>query len=293
VGSWQGLEGGSRSPTSAGPLLLESYRYPLDSPVPKESPPDLLSVTHPRPDSFARRIFSLLGTEGRPDSSDARCFPTILVQRPHIFYGWSEAGSFTAADSAVAWFCGKGLLADRTRMDLGGYPERLQELLAPPPWIDVQMEDILQAVPPDREKELRPLAIQSDEFGWQSMIAKFQSYRECLSRWKNPLGVAPSDTDHIVASTLESDFRELLMLGASIGPGPLYEVYDAVFGLFDDPMPVPGAPDLLVWHPDGLQGGWFFSEVKAPGDSLRDSQKSWLCEHWDLVKGHFVLTLLE
>jgi hypothetical protein len=62
---------------------------------------------------------------------------------------------------------------------------------------------------------------------------------------------------------------------------------------FDELTPAAGVPDLLVWLPKSDPALWFFSEVKGPGDSLRSTQKEWLYQHWEVVAGHFLLTILD
>jgi len=52
-------------------------------------------------------------------------------------------------------------------------------------------------------------------------------------------------------------------------------------------------PDLLVWLSAQSSSLWFFSEVKAPEDYLGNTQKGWLHEHWDTMRGHYCLTILE
>lgn len=69
-------------------------------------------------------------------------------------------------------------------------------------------------------------------------------------------------------------------------------VYDSVFD-FDEFDVKSGTPDLLVWLSVQSSSLWFFSEVKAPGDYLGNTQKGWLHEHWDTMRGHYCLTILE
>ena len=84
--------------------------------------------------------------------------------------------------------------------------------------------------------------------------------------------------------------RERNALRDALGEAGLDSVLKAVFD-FDEFTAAAGAPDILVWAPDS--SCWFFSEVKAPGDSLRRSQTDWLRRHSDVVHGHYVLTILE
>jgi hypothetical protein len=69
-------------------------------------------------------------------------------------------------------------------------------------------------------------------------------------------------------------------------------VYDSVFD-FDEFDVKSGTPDLLVWLSAQSSSLWFFSEVKAPEDYLGNTQKGWLHEHWDTMRGHYCLTILE
>lgn len=262
-------------------------------------PQDLLSrlpeAMALRPGATAGEILRVLHKS--PDRGALRSFPTILIEKPRPSHRWSEAGSHTAADSAVNWYRAKGLAADRTRMSGNGYPGLLQELRSPPPWIEVQMEDVLGAIPPEREQELRPLLDQYKEYGHESILTRFDSDREARSRLITMFLPESSDSDAeasvISEAVLRIAFEEVLALGAAIGTEMFEAVWESVFDSFGDILPAPGTPDLLVWHPEGVPGAWFFSEVKGPGDAFQESQKTWLRTHSDLLNGHFLLTMLE
>src|SRR5437667_11925868 len=99
----------------------------------------------------------------------------------------------------------------------------------------------------------------------------------------------------VTATTMEAaSFRRLVAFAKFFGVETFNAVWQAVFD-FDEFTPAPGAPDLLVWllpKAAGEPGLWFFSEVKGPRDSLRNSQKEWLYQHWEVVSGHYLLTIL-
>ena len=78
-----------------------------------------------------------------------------------------------------------------------------------------------------------------------------------------------------------------------MGVDVFYSLIDALFPSGDEFFLEPGAPDLLLWHPDGTSGAWFFAEVKGPGDSLRSTQKAWLISNRECLRGHYLLVVLQ
>lgn len=101
----------------------------------------------------------------------------------------------------------------------------------------------------------------------------------------------PELTSYIEESRAQS-LPEKLALSHALGTDALDLAFDAVFE-FDEFNVAPGVPDILIWLHTPELSCWFFSEVKAPGDSLRVSQTEWLSQHWKFVRGHYLLTLLE
>jgi hypothetical protein len=93
----------------------------------------------------------------------------------------------------------------------------------------------------------------------------------------------------------EERFREKIALARLLGVN-LADLYKAIFyeidGIYEDVLVSAGAPDLLVWFPSRDAGFWFLSEVKAPGDYLRESQKLWINQNWSIVCGHYLVTML-
>ena len=99
-------------------------------------------------------------------------------------------------------------------------------------------------------------------------------------------------TASVVTEVGANSFQEFITLGKVLGVDLFDALYEAVFE-FDEFTVAAGAPDLLVWLPRHEPSCWFFSEVKAPDDSHRTSQKGWLHQHWDLVRGHYLIAVLE
>jgi VRR-NUC domain len=89
-----------------------------------------------------------------------------------------------------------------------------------------------------------------------------------------------------------NSFRELVVLAKTLGVETFKNVLEAVFP-FDEFTVATGTPDLLIWWPQIDGQSWFFCEVKAPGDYLSAAQKQWLRQHWKLVRGHYLITVLE
>ena len=120
--------------------------------------------------------------------------------------------------------------------------------------------------------------------GYPGLLRDFHYARFTDGEHEPPIEYSPAVTE--LRAELE---RERSALRTALSAG-LDSVFDAVFD-FDEFTPAAGAPDILVWAPDA--SCWFFSEVKASGDSLRPSQTAWLRQHRDVVHGHYILTILE
>jgi hypothetical protein len=218
------------------------------------------------------------------------CVPTLLIERPHGLLSWSSTNVSTSSDLALAYYCSQGFLGDRTRMNLYGYPGLLRDLSNPPPWIEVEMEDVDGDISAERANELRSLVVQAQEHDEEWLVARYRSEQQYKSSVLERFMGRP--TASLVTETGADSFRELITLAKVLGVDLFDALYEAVFE-FDEFTVAAGAPNLLVWLPRYEPSCWFFSEVKAPGDSLRMSQKGWLHQHWDLVRGHYLITVLE
>jgi hypothetical protein len=184
----------------------------------------------------------------------SKILPTILVSPPARLKKWHQPGCLTCADWALAWYHCYGFAGDRTRKNMDGYPGLLRKLM----YLDRDyFDDPLDEITED----------------WINV---------------NPL---PQKLTLEIKQLRERSSRELRWLGFALGP--LFDdILNAVFN-FDEFSVAPGVPDILVWlHAEELSC-WFFSEVKGPNDSLRRSQTDWLDQHWGLIRGHFLLTILE
>lgn len=220
--------------------------------------------------------------------------PTVLIERPPTLMSWKSAKG-TSADWALAAFHSHGFRGDRTRNNLFGYPGLLRDLSDPPEWVHVAPEDLLCEMDEDRRSELRPLIVHIQELTEAALIAHHRAERRAAfvrQQLFEGRYIIIDDVKFETDAFREECFRELIGLGKVLGADLFYDIFDAVFE-FDEFTPAEGAPDLLVWLPESEPSCWFFSEVKAPGDYLRDSQKAWLHQYWELVRGHYLITILE
>ena len=232
-----------------------------------------------------RRVLSTRTVAGA-----AKFFPTVLLERPNGIKSWSSLGTGTSADWALAYYTYQGFMGERTRMNLFGYPGLLRDLSSPPPWVEVEPEDVDGDVEKERAAELRPLVEHAVEYTVDALVSAYRSELDSKAFWmKHNFGQASSPD--VLKSSLDS-FRELVAFAKVLGLDAYYAIFEAVFS-FDEFTIAEGTPDLLIWLPHSDSPCWFFSEVKAPGDSLRQSQKAWLRQHWDLVRGHYLITMLE
>ena len=217
-------------------------------------------------------------------AASIKSFPTFLVQKPRGLDG------IIAADVALGYFCSQGFSGDRARarLSLQGYPGLLRDLSNPPPWVHVEPEDVEGEISPERAQELCPLVQLAQEESEEILVSRYCTYDgrasvfDCIPG-QTTFGVVHEFSVHC--------FRQRVTLARSLGVEVFSAIYEAVFS-FDEFTVAEGAPDLLLWLPREPTF-WFFSEVKASGDSLRASQKAWLRQHWELVRGHYCITALE
>jgi hypothetical protein len=235
---------------------------------------------------LVRRSLSSCATAGAITS-----VPTFLIPEPREFKSPSFTDGGIAADVALAYYCSQGLSGDRTRarLSLQGYPGLLRDLSGPPPWVEVQPEDVEGDISPERAAELRPLVVFAQEHNEESLVARYRTER---GRHASVLDRVVGQTASAAVQELSVDsFRQRVALAKFLGVEVFSVIYEAVFS-FDEFTVAEGVPDLFLWLP-GEPSFWFFSEVKASGDSLRASQKRWLHQHWELVRGHYSITALE
>lgn len=193
------------------------------------------------------------------------------------------------ADLAIRYFLRLGLRCDRTKQDLYGYPGLFRALIAPPPWVEVTLEDTEGLVSVEREAELQPLYIQANQTDPQLLVEEYQKYLE-YQRTTLEAGGLGLLTSLIMPHLSVEPFREKLELARCVGVEYFETVFNSVLDPCDEFRVMPGVPDLLVWsESDQL---WFFAEVKGPVDSLRASQSAWIRAHWETIKGKFALVLL-
>lgn len=238
-----------------------------------------------RPNSMVAAIRNALSTCAQ--EGVATCFPTILLRGTGLE---SKGTKYPSAEVALAYYAMQGFESDRTRMNLNGYPGMLRDLNSPPPWVEVEPDDVDEPLSKQRLHELRPLIRWANETSEDNLILAWNAMRQEQGRAASiVLGQSCSITNSTYG---EEAFRQLLTLAKSVGSETFGAIFNAVFD-FDEFTPAAGAPDLLVWLPRSEPALWFFSEVKGPGDSLRDSQKQWLHQHWNTVRGHYLLTILD
>jgi len=152
------------------------------------------------------------------------------------------------------------------------------------------MED---GISEERAHELRSFIYHAQEHSDFDLLKLIQDGQKSFDFWSEYLTGRKSvpGAAELRAELREESFLELVALAKALGVDSFNSVFDAVFD-FDEFSVAPGAPDLLVWLHKPSTSFWFFSEVKAPGDSLRITQKEWLWQHWNVVRGHYLLTII-
>ena len=153
--------------------------------------------------------------------------PILLIERPDGLQSWSSTDAGTSADLALAYYYSHGFLADRTRMNLYGYPGLLSTLSNPPPWIEVEPEDVDGGISEDRADELCPLIVHAQEHAVESLVSRYRSEQQhkalVLERF---VGLASSS---VVTEVGADSFRDLVGLAKVLGVALFEAIYDAVF----------------------------------------------------------------
>lgn len=163
------------------------------------------------------------------------------------------------------------------------------------------MEEI-DEISKERDFQLRPLVRYAQEESEESLLEQFRQYLSeqdekincLLDRHGGPVIDAFLSNKYRM-NELEN-FKSLIALARQLGPGLAHDLEQILLYEFGDDsdgiLVGAGAPDLLLWTRNGENEFWFFSEVKAPGDYLRATQKAWLTNHWRVIQGHFLLTII-
>jgi len=212
------------------------------------------------------------------DNSEAICFPTLWIANPVK----TKSKGDDAANIALKFYKTNGLVGDIGDKNGYCYAAILRDLLLSSPWVkDDCFWDTEQKV------KHRPFLLDAIENNDDTLLEKFRCHYENIDP---PFFGRESEITKM--------FCDKIALARLLGSMELFlNLYKSVFadvnGSPDGFFLAAGAPDLLVWYPDKDNGFWFLSEVKAHGDYLSHSQKSWLDRNWDLVRGHYLLTVLQ
>jgi hypothetical protein len=229
-------------------------------------------------------------------SDGVKIFPALLIDR-------SQVGQTTlcAADQALEYYRSIGLYGARSTRNIHGYGEVIRSLNREPPWVEGIRMDEMDRISPERESQLRPLTVHVQEISDEVLFARFHQHLSDRHATLGPIGKKLSLLDQtrtlLSQPTELDDFKSLVALARLLGPSLAYDLEQVLLYEFAEEssgvIVGTGAPDLLLWTPKGENELWFFSEVKAPGDYLRETQKDWIARNWELVHGHFLLTILE
>jgi hypothetical protein len=218
-------------------------------------------------------------------------FPTLLIDKSHV-----RQTTLCAADQALEYYRSVGLFGERSTRNEQGYGEVIRLLNSNPPWVESIKLEEMEGTSTEREAQLRPLTKHAQETSDEILFEQF--HQHLLKRDASfGFGRLLDQSCRAFGQPTELDeFKSLIALARLLGPDLAYDLGQRLLCEFGDDssglLVGTGAPDLFLWTPAGENGFWFFSEVKAPGDYLRPTQKGWLAQHWELVQGHFRLTIL-
>lgn len=222
-------------------------------------------------------------------------FPTILIDKSRERYP-----AINSADSALGYYRSVGMLGERSTKNEFGYGAIFRSLTSEPPWVEsIRMEE-MEEISPERDSQLRPFARHVQETSDDSLFQRFRHYlRKRNAIIKGITGVNPLSSARRKQCGLPTEldeFKNLVGLARLLGTDLAFDLYRLLlceFGADSSGIEVAtGAPDLFLWTHSGDRGFWFFSEVKARGDYLSETQKDWTIRNCPLLQGHFVLTIL-
>jgi len=91
-------------------------------------------------------------------------FPTVMLSRDRYLNARTACRSMLgksakeapSAEVVKQILCGIGLRAERTRRDTEGVVGLFRYLLSPAPWAEVEIEDVVEDLSPERAEELTP-----------------------------------------------------------------------------------------------------------------------------------------
>lgn len=200
-------------------------------------------------------------------------------------------------DIVLNWFRSLGLRGDRTNRSVyySGYPGLFRELVEPPPWIEISMDDMEENISPKRAREIEPLYVQvaqgnnlEDEYQLYAKRSGRQLTEGILPRLSTQEQIKLPDIVELHYQMSLEYFRELLLLSHMLGSELVADLASAVL---DEEilLPATGAPDLFLWSRDSVQPFWLFAEVKGPQDYLRPSQYEWIVSNWMSIQGHIII----
>ncbi|HEC31790.1 MAG TPA: hypothetical protein ENI41_04795, partial [Deltaproteobacteria bacterium] len=173
-------------------------------------------------------------------------FPSIFIVIPENELNETRKPGITMADLAVRYFLRLGLRCDRTRQNFYGYPGLLWELAAPPPWVEVILEDTEGPLSAEREAELRPLYVQANQTDPDILIEKCRKHLDFKRTMLKKVGLEELTSQAMTHLSIEL-FREQLELARCLGIKQCETLFDCVFEPYDELIVTPGVPDLLVW----------------------------------------------
>lgn len=219
-----------------------------------------------------------------------------IIAVPVLFFPikktyWAKINDWAkrSEETALAIFRALGMHADRTTMNLEGYPGLLRELLYPPPWCEY--DDVMEPLTEERANKLRSLFIQVKENGIEAVLSTYRDHLvENIAQQEKIIGHSVTEFQKNTIDPRVDFFARKLELADCINEEEFDKIMAAVFD-FDELEISGGAPDLLVW--DNSHSMWFFAEVKGPGDSIRDSQKNWIRANWQGIKGRMLFISLD
>jgi len=231
-------------------------------------------------------------------SSEVEIFPALLIK-----YSSEDRTLDSAAKQALEYYQINGLAGDLAKFESANdYARSIRSVNSEPPWINsFKIEEVNGDISSEREFELRPLTRYVQDTNDEFLLKTFQNFLlERKARIEASLGFKTDKNDSFWSSNQkmeENEFRSLICLAKALGPEMAYDLEQILlcsFGPDSNGITLgAGAPDLLLWSLDEKNPFWFFSEVKAHGDYLNRNQKNWISNHWNIIQGHFLLTILE
>jgi hypothetical protein len=204
--------------------------------------------------------------------------------------------SLLIEERVLTWFHQIGFYGRLTTKNVGGLPDMLQELFAPPPWIRVEAEDKEDHLSEDHKRE--KLYLHCEQYGLE-LINTYKDYLEAQQEGPDLTQAfeEESRTTQIYRSLV--DLRVKIDFVHILGRQVIDSLHQVMLEVSlpeqsaERPSAQSSTPSLLIWHRDPSQKLWFLAETLSSHSQMNSNKWNWIQVHWDDIRGHIVLLAID